>query len=72
LRLSEKCNILFGWDSLLAQCVDANVKECDKWHMIKVNKKQKDKYKKNYFKVEQLQIFKCVVSRKITKLKKPK
>lgn len=27
-----------------------------KWHMIKVNKKY-------YFKVEQLQIFKCVVGR---------
>jgi len=50
LRLSEKCNILFGWDSLLAQCVDANVKECDKWHMIKVNKKQKVNTRKTILK----------------------
>lgn len=33
-----------------------------KWHMIKVNKKY-------YFKVEQLQIFKCVVGRTETKTK---
>lgn len=39
-----------------------SVREFKKWHMIKVNKKY-------YFKVEQLQIFKCVVGRTETKTK---